>query len=158
MINHTEHTIIESLSLKCHYTFGSLYIFSVTIDSINLCIMHVVRVNSACMTFRTISHTDHSTLAYYLALGSLEQHQPEIHLRGRVGYTGVLHLQAPEVRLGDHGGRPEVPGAPSQRPGSHRQFILSRVLYREHVPETDIHHQGCQPHAHARSADLILNL
>lgn len=108
------------------------------------------------MALPSISDTDHSVI--YLALGSLEQHPPEIYLRGRVRYTGVLHQQAPEVRLGDHGGRPEVPRAPSQRPGSHRQFVLSRVLYREHVPETDIHHQGCQPHAHARSAELILYL
>lgn len=112
------------------------------------------------MALRSISAID-TSVPYdikYLALGPLEQHKPEIHLRGRVGHQSVLHQQAPEARLGDHGGRSEVPGAPSQRPGSHRQFILSRVLYREHVPETDIHHKGSQPHAHARSADLILNL
>lgn len=72
MINYIEYIIIEFLLLKCYYIFGSLYIFFVIIDFINLCIMYVVCVNLVCMIFWIIFYIDYSILVYYFVLGLLE--------------------------------------------------------------------------------------
>lgn len=65
MINYIEYIIIEFLLLKCYYIFGSLYIFFVIIDFINLCIMYVVCVNLVCMIFWIIFYIDYSILVWY---------------------------------------------------------------------------------------------